>query len=151
MLKYLLRVFGSGRLPQQARHLVAAEESRLSVEAMVGSISHRSLRGSGGNSRGRRRWFLGSLAISAKRVLVYRYGSCLLNVPLSDKRIGAIDFSAETPGVLTIAYDASLFQAGSSDEVQICLHTPEALRVCETMAANVRKSRIRVSDRTPLR
>ncbi len=151
MLKYLLRLLGSGRLPREGLRLAEAEQCRVLVESMVGSITFRNFRAPGKRSSWRRRWFLGSLAISDKRVLVYRYGSCLVNLPLSDRRFDSLDFSTETAGVLSILHDAALFQPSWSGEIEICFQTPEAMHICSTLASNARKHAVRVGGRAPTR
>jgi len=151
VLKYVLRLFGSGRLPSEGRRVMEAENCQFLAESMIGTLVVHDARGPRQHESTRRRWFLGSLAISSKRLLVYRYGSCLLNIAFDDHRIRLIDFSAETPGVLSIQHDLSLFHPASSGDVDICFRTAEALRVCTTMASNVRRVKGRLSTRGPSR
>ena len=149
MRTYLLRLWGSGRLPRAGRRAVEAEHCRLLIESTVGSIAQSGSRNPGQDSSGRRKWFLGSLALSDKRFVAYRYGSCLLNLPWTDSRLAALDFSAETPGELLIVYDASVFRPTDSGEVQICFLTPEALAVCSLIASRVRRRSVHYSARKP--
>jgi hypothetical protein len=151
MIKYLLRLFGSGRLPREARQVIDAEHSRLILESMVGSITYRNFRAPGKRSMLRRQWFLGSLAVSEKRMVAYSNGRCLLNLPLADKRIAEVDFSAETPGVLSIVYDASVLHPSQSGEIEIRYQTPQALHVCSTMVSCARRQGVRTSTRGPSR
>jgi hypothetical protein len=151
VLKYVLRLFGSGRLPPEGHRVIEAENCRFLAQCMIGSLVIRDAHGPGQHESARRHWFLGSLAISDKRLLAYRYGSCLLNVAFDDHRLRSIDFSAETPGVLSIRHDLSLFHPASSGDVEICFRTGEALRVCTTMASHVRTVKARPSTRGPSR
>ena len=84
-------------------------------------------------------------------MLVYRFGSCLINVPFDAQRIRDIDFSAEQQGVLVIAYDASLFQPQFSGELEIALKTPQAMKICSTITAMMKRRYVRRSGRTPAR
>ena len=128
-----------------------AENCQLLVEQMVGSISWRNCHAPGKRPTSRRKWFLGSVAISDKRVLVYRYNACLLNFKFSDTRIQGVDFSTETAGVLSILHDVSLSEPTWSGEVEICFQTLEGLHICSTVASRVHRSGLKPSRRAPAR
>jgi hypothetical protein len=84
-------------------------------------------------------------------MVAYSNGRCLLNLPLADKRIAEVDFSAETPGVLSIVYDASVLHPSQSGEIEIRYQTPQALHVCSTMVSSARRQGVRTSTRGPSR
>ncbi len=151
MLRLLLRLFGSGRLPREAVKVVQVEHCRLIAQQLVGSVTMRNVSAPQRRSSWRRQWFLGSLAVSDKRVLVYRYGTCLLNVQFDDHRLREIDFSAEKSGVVAIVYNLELFQPRSSGEIEISFRTPEAMTVCSAIVAGLQRKRILGSGRSPSR
>ncbi|MFO7905964.1 MAG: hypothetical protein ACQESR_22425 [Planctomycetota bacterium] len=151
MLRVYLRLFGSGQVPRQAHRVLELEHCRLKEESMVGSITWRDNRSAGKGSSRRRQWFLGSVAISDKRILVYRYDSCLLNLLFSEARTASVDFSTETPGILSICCDAALVEPSASGDVEISFRTPAGVNVCSTIAAAKHRHGIRWSGRAPSR
>jgi len=150
-MNYLLRLWGSGRLRQETRRVIEAEHCRWLSEGVVGIVTGQNDRSSRRRASSGGKRFLGALAITDKRLVVYRYSSCLLNVLLTDPRLADIDFSAETAGWLTISHDASLFDPTSTGEIEISLRIPDAMHVCGAIATSRHKIRSRSSNRAPAR
>jgi hypothetical protein len=91
------------------------------------------------------------VAVTKNRLLAYRYGTCLMNVPFDDGRFKEVDFSAETAGVITFAFEAGLFQPNCSGEIEICYRTPHAVKICSELSAHARAGRVVPSRRAPSR
>ena len=136
--KCFLRLFGSGRLPPDGARLIEADPSALIAEALVGSITLVNFRAPGRYSLWRRRWFLGSLAVAKDRLVAYRYGKRLVNVPWDDPRVRQITFSVPEPGCLSLAYDASLFQPAWTGSIEIRFTTADAERALTAIEAGIR-------------
>ncbi len=136
--KCFLRLFGSGRLPPDGASLIAADLSALIAESLVCSITFVNFRAPGRYSSWRRQWFLGSLAVAKDRLVAYRYGKCLVNVPWDDPRVREIKFSVPQPSCLLLAYDASLFQPTWSGIIELRFTTGDAERVLRAIEAGIR-------------
>ena len=95
MIHFFLRMFGAGLLSAEGHALIDQDRNPLVVESMVGSITFRNFRAPGRYSVYRRNWFLGSLAVSKSRVVPYRYGSTVVNIPFEDTRIRQVYFSSK--------------------------------------------------------
>ncbi len=126
MLKYFLSLFGSGRLPADGYRQIEPDRDPYIVESVVVSVTYRNFRSPRRYSSWRRKWFLGSLAVSKHGVVGYRFRSRLVNVPFDDPRIREIHWSVEQPDCLLLAFDASLFQPTWSGELEIRFMTEEA-------------------------
>jgi hypothetical protein len=138
MLKYFLRLFGSGRLPEDGQRFAAEERCLLLSEAIVGSMTFRNYRAPGKRAAWKRRWFLGSILVTERRVAAYWHQSRIVNIPFSDNRISAVQCIAEQSDVIAMKFDASLFRASTSGEIEIRFHTPEAQALCSLIASRVR-------------
>jgi len=126
MLRLFLRLFGSGKLPPEGHGILSLERARVVLESLCGSITYRKFRAPGRYSRLRRQWFLGSLALTEKRILAYRYRQRLVNIPFDDARIRKVHFSLEEPDTCCMKFDAALFHASASGQIELRFKTPAA-------------------------
>ncbi|MBI2481561.1 MAG: hypothetical protein HYV60_23840, partial [Planctomycetia bacterium] len=126
MLKYFLRLLGTGRLPEDGYRQLEPDRDLYVVESLVGSITFRNFRAPGRYSLWKRQWFLGSLAVSKSRVVAYRFRTCLVNVPFDDPRIRQIQWTVEPQNCLVLTFDAALFQPTWSGQIEIRLATEDA-------------------------
>ena len=106
--------------------MVEPDQNPFIAESIVGSITFRNFRKPGRYSLWRRQWFLGSLAVTKSRIVVYRYRSRLVNIPFDDPRIHKVEFSVEHQECLSIRHDASLFHPSWAGEIEIRFTTVDA-------------------------
>ena len=138
MLKFFLRLFGSGRLPPDGRRLIEPDQNPFIAEAIVGSVTFRNFRAPGRYSSWRRQWFLGSLGLTKKRFIAYRYRSCLVNIPYDDPRIAQVEFAVENQENLSIRHDASLFHPSWAGEIEIRFTTADAQHILSLIESAIR-------------
>jgi hypothetical protein len=139
MLRLFLRIFGSGELPVDGYNFVEKEGKRVVESRLFGSVTFRNFRAPARYSWRRRQWFLGSIAVTGKRILAYRYGSCMLNVPFDDDRITSLRVWIDGHSTVCIAFDVSMFNEGWSGEIEIRMQTPHALDVINAVRSNARQ------------
>ena len=131
----LLRAFRFGRLPADASKLVALDALIVRVEYVWSSITYRDFSRGSTYCAWRRRWFAGSFAFSADRVIAYWGSSRLINVPFSDHRFSLLDLSRSDSTAIEISHDASLFHPTWSGRLQYRFHTNGASVVLGELAA----------------
>lgn len=139
MLRYMLRPFGSGRLPDEGYRQIEPDRDPYIVESMMVSVTYRNFRSPTRYSSWRRQWFLGSLAVSKHRVVGYRFRDCLVNVPFDDPRIRDINWSVEHPDCLLLSFDASLFQPTWSGHLEFRFKTEDAAKLLSLIESSIQK------------
>jgi hypothetical protein len=128
-------LLGSGRLPAQLGATLALEGLLVLDEGLPGSITFRHYR-----SRGRR-WpwrsepISGSVAVTARRLVVWAGRSKHIDVPLLHPALAAIEVAVDRPGRVCFAYDAGAFDGSRSGRVELRLRTSQASRVAELLNA----------------
>lgn len=115
------------------------EGKRIIESGLFGSVTFRNFRAPGRYSWRRRQWFIGSLAVTGKRILAYRYGRCILNVPFDDDRITSLRVWIDTPDTVCTAFDVSMFHEGWSGEIEIRMRTNAALDVINAVRNNAHR------------
>jgi hypothetical protein len=126
---------GSGRLSDQLRAELAAEDLLLLEEGLTGSITLRRYR-----APGQRAWFakqaiLGAIVITSGRLVVWVGRSKNIDVPLTHPWFGAIQVTVDRPDRVRFAYDAGRFSASRSGVVTVRLRTAQAQHVVELLSA----------------
>jgi hypothetical protein len=128
-------LLGSGRLPAELGAALALEELLLLDEGLSGSITFRGYRSSLRRSLWRREPISGSIAVTARRLVVWAGRSKHIDVPLTHPLRAAIAVAVERPGRVCFAYDAAAFDASRSGRVELRLRTAQAARVAELLTA----------------
>src|SRR5712692_7658282 len=101
MAKSLLyRLFGVGKIPAPLMSQLQTEGIILLDEGVKGSVTYRNFRAPGRRDAWRRQWFTASIALTKLRLFALWYANPIINVPLKDERIRAMQFSLENGGVL---------------------------------------------------
>lgn len=135
MTKSLLyRLFGIGKIPPKLRADLEREGIIALDEGIPGSATYRNLRRPGRYSAWRRQWYTACIALTRVRLVALRYGSAIIDVPLTDGRIRSLRFSLGDDGaVLAVAFDANLFHADWSGSIEYRFRTPYAQTILTQM------------------
>jgi hypothetical protein len=127
---FLYRWFGVGRMPPQVLSQVQSEGLLVFDEGVKASVIYKDFRAPGRRDSWRRQWFPASIALTKTRLLALWYSNPVINVPLSDERIRAMQFSLEKDG-LCVTFDAALFHPDWSGTIEYRFRTPQAQHLLE--------------------
>jgi len=134
----LYRLFGVGRIPEPFLFQLKSEGIILSDEGVKGSVTYRDFHSPGRSSALRKQWYAAAIALTKVRLLALWYNNPTINVPLTDKRLGAMRYSLEDNGaVLCIAFDPSLFHDDWSGTIEYRFRTPEAPHFLELLQSHI--------------
>ena len=138
MAKSLLyRLFGVGKIPAPFMSQLQSEGIVVMDEGVKGSVTYRNFRAPGKRFGLRRQWYTASIALTKVRLLALWSSNPIINVPLEDKRLRAMQFSLENGGALCVAFDASLFHADWSGTIEYRFRTLEAPRLLESLRRQI--------------
>ncbi len=135
----LTALLGDGRLPDDLRAQLSAENLVLIDEELSGSITYRGFRGPGRRSSLEKTAINGAIAISSLRVVVWiGRGKPMdkgkhLDVPFADDRVHGLEVVAESPEKVCIAYDPELFNPQKSGRVELRFKTPKTADIVTLM------------------
>lgn len=124
----------AGRLPDDVRASLAAEELLVLDEDLLGSITYRRYRANGVRVRRKQVALAGAVAVTTRRLLVWAAGSKHVDVPLAHPLRLALDVQAEKD-LLHIAYDAKAFRADRSGRVELRFTTTHAKTVARLLGS----------------
>jgi hypothetical protein len=128
-------LLGDGRLPDDLRAQLSADQLLLLEEDLSGSITYRGFRGPGRRSSLEKTLIAGAVAISSTRIVVWiGRGKPMdvgkhLDVAFADDRVNGLEVVAESPDRVCIAYDPAAFDPQKSGRVELRLKTPKAAEI----------------------
>ena len=131
-------LFRWGRVPKKALPALESEGIVLLDEGLRGSITLRNFRAPGRIHSLKKSILVGSLVITGQRFAGFAFSKPLINIPLHDDRLRALELSVPSDGLLRIVFDASVFDLQQSGTVKCRYHTGHALEFLEHVASNVR-------------
>ena len=120
------RWFGTGKIPAAVASELNGEGVILLDEGIKGSVTYTNFHRPGKYSGWEKRGFTAAIALTQKRLLVLSGGSPAIDVPLTDDRLRAMQFSVEKEKYLRVVFDAGLFQPEWSGTIEYRIHTPSA-------------------------
>lgn len=120
------RLFGIGKIPAPLAAQLKAEGMLLLDEGIKGSATYIDFRAPGKASNWKRRWYSGSIALTQVRLVAMQYAEVIIDVPLTDERLGKMQFSLDDGDTLRVALDASLFHDDWSGKIEYRFRTPQA-------------------------
>lgn len=135
LLYTLLRL---GRVPKAARSALEGEGVVLLDEGLRGSVTLESFRAPGRYHSSKGSVFAGSLVLTRARFAAFAFSRPIVNVPLADDRLEALQVSAPEPGLLRIELDVSRFHDGWSGTVTCRFRTAHAEEIVERLAKDGR-------------
>jgi hypothetical protein len=119
MAKTLLyRLFGIGKIPVAVMAELQQEGILLLDEGVPGSATYHNFRSPGRRSSWRRTWFTASITLTKMRLLALAYANPIINIPLADQRIRALQFRLEAGPRLCVGFDAALFHSDWSGTIE---------------------------------
>lgn len=127
-------LLGQGRLPDELRAALMAEDLLLLDEELTGSITYRNYRAPGRRSSYRKEAISGAIAVTAQRLVVWGARSKQIDVPLNHPLRGAVEVSTEPGDRILFGYDAAAFDTARSGRVELRLRTAQAARIAELLA-----------------
>ena len=108
------------------RSAIDSEGVVLLDEGIRATVTYRNFRGGGRYANWKRQWFSSSIALTNERLLALRLRHPVIDVPLNDERLKGMQFSKEGDDTLLCAFDASLFHADWSGNIEYRFRTPLA-------------------------
>jgi len=133
----MYRVFGFGKIPKDAVSQFNIEGIVLSEEGIGGSITYRNFRAPGRYSGWNRSWFSGSLVLTRKHLLAFRYSKPAIGLAWDDERIRQLDFSLIGADKLSIRYEASTFNEDWSGNIELRYCFPRARTFLEKINLSI--------------
>ena len=91
----LYRLFGLGRIPQEAKHQIQKEGVILLDEGIGGSVTFKRFRAPGKYDGWRRIWFSGSVVLTRDHFLAFKYSQPIIGVAWIDKKLKELDVRLE--------------------------------------------------------
>lgn len=125
-------------MPKKVLPALEAEGIVLLDEGLRGSITLRNYRAPGRVHSYKSSLFAGSLVITEMRFAGFAFSKALIDIPLHDDRLRALEVSAPNDGLLSIGFDASVFDLQRSGTVECRYHTEHAVDFLERVASNER-------------
>lgn len=115
---FLYRVFGLGGLPKRQRKVLEQQGLVMIDEGLSGWITLKNFRGPGRYSSYRKRYFVGSIALTQRRFLAYQWRTPVINVPLEREFIDKLECCAKGGGI-EVAFDAAEFNPKHSGSIAV--------------------------------
>ena len=124
---WLYRLFKLGRVPRKALPALQSEGIVLLEEGLRGSVALRNYRAPGRYHSSKSSIFAGSLVLTEQRFAAFAFSKPLINIPLHDDRLRALEISVPRDGLLEIEFDPSVFDLQASGSVRLRYRTANAL------------------------
>lgn len=132
---FLYRWFGLGACPGRVKAALEVEGLVCFDEGVSGWFLTRRLSAPGKRLRYRADGFLGTLALTRQRFVLYAFRKRKINILLTDNRLLSMDFETPAPDRLTVAFEASLFRDDWKGRLEFKLKTPLAAEFMRAMDA----------------
>ena len=138
MLTYLLhRVFGAGRIPSDMLPTLQNEGVLYLEEGRRGTITYRNYSTPGRYTSWRKQGFVGALALSSQRIVVYGWSARLMDLLYSEPVSKQVAFSCETPTRLLAAFNANAFHKDRSGQIELRFNTPQAEQALQHLRSKI--------------
>jgi hypothetical protein len=123
--------FRLGRVPKQVLPILESEGIVLLDEGLRGSVTLRNYRAPGRIHSYKNTIFAGSLVVTGQRFVGFAFSKPLVNIPLHDDRLRALELSVPRGGLLCITFDPSVFDIERSGSVECRFRTENAMTFLE--------------------
>ncbi|MBN2292094.1 MAG: hypothetical protein JXM70_06695 [Pirellulales bacterium] len=131
----LYHLFGAGCVPDEELRRLQAESELLREEGLRASITYRDYRAKWQRCKWRRKWFVGSIMLTSKRIVAFAGKKPVVNIEYDDPRMEAVKIIAESDERLLISFDTSEFHTDQSGTIELRYSTPETERISEIIAS----------------
>jgi len=132
----LYTLFRLGRVPKQTLPVLESEGIVLLDEGLRGSVTLRNYRAPGRIHSYKNMIFAGSLVITEQRFAGFAFSKPLINIPLHDDRLRALELSAPRAGLLRVGFDAAVFDIQRSGRVECRFRTENAMSFLERVTSS---------------
>ncbi len=119
----LYRLFGLGGMPRAAEDQIDQEGVVLKDEGIGGSVTFKKFRAPGRYHGWKRSWFSGSVVLTRRHFLAFKYSRPIIGVPWDSERFDELEVRLENDDTLCVTFDASAFEQDASGEVAVRLST----------------------------
>jgi len=115
----------SFRAPPRAGRGVLAifMTSRVSRPGVTWTVTYKNFRVPQRYHSYKKRWFIGSLVLTQKRIMGFAYWKPILNIPLDDPRLSEVSWSSNGERALCATFEAGLFFDDWSGLISCCFFT----------------------------
>ena len=125
------------RLPEAQMAEFRTEGLLVIDEWIKGKLTYRNFRAPGKRFLYKTVWFKSFVVVTKTRVWATAFGKQAINVPFSDERIRAMQFSVDDQSSLLVAFDASLFQPTWSGQLEYRFSTPRPQEFVDAISREV--------------
>lgn len=120
------KLFGFGKVREPLLSELKSQGIVALDEGIRSTITYKNFRAPGRYSNWKRRWFVGAVALTKKRLVLQQYSKPVINIELLDERFQKIKISLETPDTLLFEFEPDLFLENSSGQIEWCARTSQA-------------------------
>ncbi len=106
------RLFGIGSMPAEIRDLISREGILASEEGIKGWFIAKNAKGPGKRFIHKRRGFVGYLALTSERLILYFMGRRQINIAFNNPGFNKIRVNILEPGTLSVSFESSEFLDG---------------------------------------
>lgn len=138
MKSILYKLFGIGKIKQAFLSELKSESLIASDEGIKGSITYKNFRAPGRYSNWKRRWIVGAIVLTEKRLVLQQYSRPVINILLTDERIQKIKVSLEDQNTLLFEFEPNLFLENSSGEIEWRAKTPQAQKIFDALKSKMK-------------
>jgi hypothetical protein len=127
--------FHLGRLPDEVKDLMTSEGGiRYMAEGVAETAIFRNFQSPGNYCAYRKTLFIGSVALSKRRLVVRagRYNTININVAFDDPKFKGIAFSASQK-YLSLRFEAAGYIPNSSGQIEVRLHLPDVSSITDLL------------------
>ena len=129
MKSILYKLFGIGKIKETFLSELKSENLIASDEGLKSSITYKNFRAPGRYSNWKRRWIVGAIMLTEKRLILQQYSQPVINILLTDERIQKIKVSLEDQNTLLFEFEPNLFLENSSGNIEWRMKTPQAQKI----------------------
>ncbi len=126
-------MYGTARLPEGLRDSLRSEGIVLLAEALPGTVTFRRLKMPGQHASWKRTGIVATVALSAKRFVVYARRFKHIDVPVTEMNRYSVTAAERRPNQLAVTYDLGVTHPDWSGEVELRLRTDQAARITDLL------------------
>lgn len=126
MKSIFYRLFGVGKIREPLLSELKSEGIIASDEGIRTTLTYKNFRAPGRYSNWKRRWMVGAVALTKKRLVLQQYSQPVINILLTDERFQKIKVSLETEDTLLFEFEPNLFLENSSGQIEWRFRTQTA-------------------------
>ncbi len=124
--KLLFKLFGLGGFPCSKREEIVPEGIIFLEEGIKVTITLKGYRDAARRSSWKRRWCLGSIAMTSRRLAAFSFSSKLLDIALEDPLFNHLEIRSDGTDCLVIRFSSSHFIKNSTGRVEYRFYFPRA-------------------------